>query len=216
MFSIYKVSLSNLALIVGTLPVIVINLNYLIAASEGSVPWCNPYWDSCTSISATGRHGIAFVFFKVTMLPVAAMYAFYWRQIHRQLWHEGYSDNTILRLGYLSVAALCLYVMTLGLVSDSFQLSRRIGIIFYFTFTYLCQLLTIYEIKKRPIDLAGLNLQLQLSLIILGIGVLTLVLGIGLENYNDYEDAFEWNIALLLHVNFLLNWWGWRQQCPLA
>jgi hypothetical protein len=212
MLTINKLQLSTLAFIVGIVPVIVININYLIAASEGSVPWCNPYWDGCTSISATGRHGIAFVFFKVTMLPVAGLYALYWRQIHRQLCHEGYLDKTVLRLGYLSVAALCLYIVTLGLVGDSFQLGRRIGIIFYFTFTYLCQLLTIYHIKKLQIHLVGLTLQLQLSLLILGIGVLTLVLGIVLENYNDYEDAFEWNIALLLHLGFLLNWWGWRQR----
>lgn len=207
-----KIQLSTSALAVGIAPIIAINLNYVIAASEGFVPWCNPYWDSCTSISATGRHGLAFIFFKATMLPIAALYAVYWHQLHAQLRRAGYLGNAILRLGYLSVLALCLYVITLGLVGDSFQLSRRIGIIFYFTFTYLCQLLAIYQIYTLNIRLTGLRLQLLLSILILCLGLLTLVLGIVLENYNDYEDAFEWNIALLLQLGFLLSWWGWRNH----
>ncbi len=205
-----KLKLSSLALIVGSVPVLAININYLIAVSEGYVPWCNPYWDGCTSISATGRHGFAFYFFKLTMLPMAFLYALYWRQMHIQLRQHGYLGKGILRLGYLSAAALSLYVITLGLVGDSFQLSRRIGIIFYFTFTYLCQLLAIYQMNRLRINLPGLTLQLQLSFLILSVGVLSLILGVTLTNYNDYEDAFEWNIALMLHLMFVLNWWGWR------
>jgi hypothetical protein len=207
-----KLQLSTLALMVGLLPIIVININYGIAASQGFVPWCIPYWDGCTSISATGRQGLAFVFFKITMLPMAVLYGLYWRGMHATIRRNGGTSSTILWLGYVSVVALCLYVITLGLVGDSFQLSRRIGIIFYFTFTYLCQLLAIYQLNKLHIQLLGLNRQFQLSVLILCIGLLTLVLGVTLDNYNDYEDSFEWNIALLLHINFLLNWWGWKQH----
>jgi protein-S-isoprenylcysteine O-methyltransferase Ste14 len=53
-------------------------------------------------------------------------------------------------------------------------------------------------------------MQFALCLLILAIGVLTLSLEISLDNYDDYEDAFEWILALLIHVNFLLAWWGWR------
>ncbi len=207
-----NLKISRLALLVGILPTIAINAIYLLAASEGSVPWCNPYWDGCTSISATGRHGTAFIVFKLTMLPIAILYALYWHQTQKQLQHRGYKSSSIILLGYLSVAALCLYVATLGLVGDSFQLSRRIGIIFYFTFTYLCQLLALYQLYTLSISLPGRSLQLILSLAILAIGVLTLILGLVLDNYSDYEDAFEWNIALLLHAGFILNWWGWRRM----
>jgi len=192
------------------LPSLAININYFIAASEGYVPWCNPYWDSCTSISATGRNGIAYFFFKATMLPISLLYLYYWNRSARQLRRFGYTSNTIRNLGFFAVAALILYVISLGAVGDNFRLARRIGIIFYFTLTYLCQLLIVYRLgvlKKKEDSQAW---QLGLSLLILCIGVLTLFLDALLPNYDDYEDAFEWNIALLVHINFALAAWGWR------
>ena len=48
------------ALVTAVAPIVFIHLTYLISAAQGYVPWCIPYIDSCTSISATGRHGIAF------------------------------------------------------------------------------------------------------------------------------------------------------------
>jgi len=71
--------IARVALVLAILPTAVININYLIAASEGYVPWCVPYWDSCTSISATGQEGSAFFFFKSTMIPIAFIYLWYWK-----------------------------------------------------------------------------------------------------------------------------------------
>jgi hypothetical protein len=50
----------------------------------------------------------------------------------------------------------------------------------------------------------------SLCLFILSISVLTLFLSVLLPNYDDYENAFEWSIALLLLINFLLAAWDWR------
>lgn len=192
------------ALLLATLPTLAINLNYLIAASEGYVPWCVPYWDSCTSISATGRHGTAFYFFKFTMLPIAGLYWLYWESAHRVLSAHGYRGGSIRILGRIAVFALIAYILALGAVGDSLQLTRRIGIIFYFTFTYLCQLLIIYRVNVMHMPISTGPWQLAMLLLILLIGLLTLVLDASLDNYDDMEDAFEWLIALLLHGNFLL------------
>ncbi len=204
------ISLSLAGILLFLLPTIAININYLIAATEGFVPWCNPYWDSCTSISATGRNGTAYFFFKATMLPLALLYFYYWYTSANHLRRFGYDRNTIRNLGFFAVAALVLYVVSLGAAGDSFRLARRIGIIFYFTLTYLCQLLIVYRLgvlgRKEPSQ----PWQQGLSLLILCIGVLTLFLDALLSNYDDYENAFEWNIALLVHINFLLAAWGWR------
>ena len=208
--SLPAISLPAIALLIGTVPILVINFNYLIAASEGSVPWCVPYWDSCTSISATGREGFAFIFFKLTMLPLAFCYALYWKLTQASLQSLGYKGSAIRNLGYISTLALLMYVLALGAVGDHFRLTRRIGIIFYFTLTYLCQLLSAYQLRKLNVSMPGLQVQLQLCATILAIGVLTLFLDALLTDYDDYEDAFEWNVSLLLHINFLLSWWGWE------
>ncbi len=198
------------AFILSTLPTLAINLNYLLAASEGSVPWCLPYWDSCTSISATGRQGLAYYFFKLTMLPLAVVYWAYWDSAQRALQLAGDNSTVIRTLGRVAVIALAIYILALGAAGDSLQLARRIGIIFYFTFTYLCQLLIVYRqglFRQRNITRIW---QSALLFFILAIGLLTLFLDVWMANYDSIEDAFEWNIALLLHMNFLLAALAWR------
>lgn len=71
-------NISRVSLVLGILPIVAINASYLIAAWEGAVPWCVPYWESCTSISATSREGFAFFFFRATMIPVVLLTMWYW------------------------------------------------------------------------------------------------------------------------------------------
>ena len=109
-----KVTFPAIALILGTVPAVVINISYLIAASEGYVPWCVPYWDSCTSISATGREGTAFYFFKLAMLPIAFCYGWYWKLAQDMLELQGYRGKAIRTLGYIAVIAFVVYLLALG------------------------------------------------------------------------------------------------------
>lgn len=204
-----------LAVLLAVLPTLFIHSNYLIAAAEGGVPWCNPYWDSCTSISATGRSGIAFYFFKATMLPVAAVYWLYWINCNRILHLLGDYKQLIRYLGTTAVLALLVYVLALGAVGDAFQLSRRIGIILYFTLTYLCQLLIASKLIRVFPHVPALRLQQGLLGLILLVGLLTLALDGLMNDYDSVEDSFEWIIALLLHANFLVAAVFWK-SFPLA
>lgn len=199
-----------LALLLGTLPIVAINATYLIAAAEGYVPWCVPYWDSCTSISATGREGTAFYFFKATMIPMALLYGWYWKLTNITLGFFGYRGKSIQILGIIAAIALIGYTLALGIVGDNFRLTRRIGIIIFFTLTCFCQLLVVYRTGKLKIPDPTRYWQLSMSAFILGVGVLTLLLGLMLDNYDDFEDAFEWVIAILIHLNFLIAYRGWR------
>jgi len=201
-----------LALLLGSLPIVAININYLLAASEGHVPWCVPYWDSCTSISATGRAGTAFFFFKATMLPLALVYFLYWRHANRHLSKLGYKGRTIEILGLVAVVGLACYILALGAVGDNFRLTRRIGIILYFGLTYLCQLLIVYRLDTLKVPDPTKIWQQRLLGLILLIGLATLVLDLALSNYDDYENAFEWNIGLLVHFNFLIAAYGWHKS----
>lgn len=204
-------NISRVSLVLGILPIVAINASYLIAAWEGAVPWCVPYWESCTSISATGREGFAFFFFKATMIPVALLTIWYWILAQAKLADFGYRGNAIPALGIIAALALLCYTLALGAIGDSFQLTRRIGIIFYFTFTYLSQLLLVYQFRRLDIPEKDSPWQLLMCLIILVLGILTLVLDGLLDNYDDYEDGFEWVLALLLHCNFLIGYWSWRK-----
>ena len=200
----------SVPLLIGVFPIIVINITYLVSASEGYVPWCVPYWDSCTSISATGRSGTAFFIFKATMIPAAILLMWYWILAARKLDRFGNTAHTIPVIGVIGAIFLIVYTIALGAVGDMFQLQRRVGIIVFFTFTYLAQLLFTRRVEKLALSDPTRPIQLTLCSTVLAIGLLTLILDVTIENYDDHEDAFEWIIALLLQCYFIVSHWTWK------
>jgi len=200
----------SVPLLTGILPIVAINITYLISASEGYVPWCVPYWDSCTSISATGRSGTAFFIFKATIIPTAMLLIWYWILAARKLSCFGNIGHAIPVIGVIGAIFLIVYAIALGADGDIFRLQRRIGIIIFFTFTYLAQLLFIYRVEKLALSDSTLPIQLTLCSTVLVIGLLTLILDVALENYDNYEDAFEWIIGLLLQCYFIVSHWSWN------
>ena len=200
----------SVPLLIGVLPIVAIIITYLVSASEGYVPWCVPFWDSCTSISAIGRSGTAFLIFKATMIPFAMLLMWYWFLAAKKLNQFGNNEYTILVIGIIGAIFLIVYIIALGAVGDVFRLQRRVGIIIFFGFTYFAQLLFIYRVEKLALADPTCPIQLTLSSTLLAIGLLTLILDVTLENYDDYEDAFEWIIALLLQCYFIVSHWSWK------
>ena len=197
-------------------PIVAIHSTYLVSAFQGHVPWCFPYFESCTSISATGRHGAAYFLFKGTMIPAAMLLVAFWYLAYR--WQRSLGDSrnagrTLFVIGTLGALFLIVYTVALGASGDHFRLQRRIGIIFYFTFTYLSQLLLLWRMGHCRVDDATRPWLFGLCMTTLSIGVTTLVLDAVIDNYDDYEDAFEWILALLVHLYFLVivvTWKGFR------
>ena len=201
-----------LPLLTGLLPIIAVHATWLVSASEGHVPWCFPYLDSCTSISATGRHGLAFYLFKAMMIPAAVLLVLYWWvtcQWLRLLGDNRMQTATILLLGAIAAIFLVIYTVALGAAGDLLRLHRRVGIIVYFTFTFLSQLLLVWRLEKLAVKDSTCRWLLWLCTLALAIGIVTLVLDAVLDNYEDYENAFEWVLALLIHVYFLVTWRTW-------
>lgn len=197
-------------------PIVAIHSTYLVSAVQGHVPWCFPYFESCTSISATGRHGAAYFLFKGTMIPAAMLLMAFWYLAYRWLRSLGDSRNagrSIFVIGMLGALFLIVYTVALGASGDNFRLQRRIGIICYFTFTYLSQLLLVWRMGHCRMQDATRPWLFGLCMTTLSIGVTTLVLDAVIDNYDDYEDAFEWILALLVHLYFLVivvTWKGFR------
>lgn len=199
----------------GLIPIIAIHLTYLVAAAEGHVPWCFPYIDSCTSISATGRHGTAFYLFKAIMIPYAAVLGLFWlrtRELLLRLGDTRRAANTVMGIGIVAAVFLVVYTVALGAGGDFFYLQRRIGIILYFSMTALGEMLFTWRLgKQRGIEDKTRPLHLGIVYAFLGIGILTVFLNALMDNYVDYEDAFEWGLALLMKCYFLVMYFTWRQ-----
>ena len=103
----------------------------------------------------------------------------------------------------------------LGERGDAWRTQRRVGTILFFSFTFLAQLLFLAQLRVlRPAGVrAGLlGLMWGICALLLLLGLLTVALDAWDEAfYESVEDAFEWNLSLLLQSNFLLGYFVWRQ-----
>jgi hypothetical protein len=208
------IKLAILASLAALLPFVTIHVSYLIAASEGHVPWCMPYWDSCTSISATGRQSPEKWWFKGMMIPAALLTALLWWRLHQWLRAAGLADrkralSSMWILGMLAAVFLILYTLALGEQGDAFRSMRRIGVTLSFAFTFLAQLQCTHLLGMLAQRRASSRLQwwhhrlLALLGLLLTVGMLSIVMDVlpGID-YDVMEDAFEWNMALLLNLYF--------------
>ena len=213
------------SLLAALLPFAAVHCTYFVAASHGLVDWCNPYIDSCTSISATGRHPPASYLFRSTMLPVAVILMAYWWLNHAWLIHlrrtaprvgSAAPVHWMLWLGVLAGIGLILYVTVLGEAGDTWARQRRIGTVLFFAFTYLAQLLLVGQLYRLRDCLPEVPFVLVrsmrvLCMVLLAAGVATVALDAWDEDwYETVEDAFEWVLSLLLQLNFLLGHLVWR------
>lgn len=209
-----------LALAAGLLPLAAINISYVLAAHAGQVPWCLPYIDSCTSISATGRLPPAAFVFKGLMIPAAVLLVHYWilnacwlRRLgcQRHSWHR-----LLVILGLLAGCGLIIYSTLLGSIGPEYRGPRRTGVIAFFGATYLAQLIITWLLHERQAmrgEHGGLLFWLLvLMLLDLLLGLVHVLLGIAAPRlYETVTNAFAWNFTLLLCLHVLLTAELWRR-----
>ncbi len=214
--------LHPIALWAGLLPIICVHLTYLLAAYYGHVPWCMPYWDGCSSISATGRKAPEFFLFKAMMLPAAVVMMAYWKLMADWLGNLVDGRPTAISfiriLGIFATLSLILYTTMLGAEGKLYQVERRIGIILFFAFTALSHLLVIQQTAKVVRNrvhhglLTFYRTQLGLSAVLLTGGVANSILAVSYSRFHDIEDAIEWSFALVMMSQFIATYFAWKRS----
>ncbi|MBI1733296.1 MAG: hypothetical protein HYR49_11100 [Gammaproteobacteria bacterium] len=211
-----------LALICGGGQILAINLAYVLAAHAGHVPWCLPYWDGCTSISATGRHLPEAVLFKAAMLPLALCVIFYWRAMGRFLVSAGATAGaTGRRMQWTGISAALLltgYLLMLGIDGATARGLRHALVVLSFALTFIAQALVTAAVRRCATAGRAISPEWMPGALLLLSGV-TLLLGLGnvlLEALDLHtgraEDAIEWNLAVLLDLHFALTWFLRRKM----
>ncbi len=208
----------TLAILVTFLPLFAVNLSYIMSASAELVPLCIPYIDGCTSISRAARQGDAIFLFRASMIVNAVLLMWYWR--YAQCWlntlrtygavKQGKrSSQVMVCLGVVGALFLILYADYLGTSGAFYRFMRRYGVIFYFTFTPLAQMIMLnqlYKISKLApnagIKLGVLRYQLTILVIMLLMGLVSLSLRYNLGPSSERQNIIEWNFALLLTAFF--------------
>ncbi|MFW2374276.1 MAG: hypothetical protein ACN4GM_14215 [Gammaproteobacteria bacterium] len=202
-----------LAILITFLPLIAGNGAYIMSAYSEFVPWCIPYLDGCTTVSRAGRSGDAIFLFRAIMIVYGVLLIWFW--IYSQQWlnllakREKNTAGIILWLGIVAALFLIIYIDYLGTTGEVNRFMRRFGIMIYFTFTPLAQLMMlkkhydlVYENPDLGINKKILRFQLIVLLLMLVIGVISLVLGLTNTKSYESENIVEWNFSLLLSLYF--------------
>jgi len=136
-------------------PLVTINVCYLIGVALEHLPACIPYISGCTSVSSTGRIAPESLISKAGLLSSAVVLALLWHRCATFLHLGGQTRSRLILLrvfGYLAVLFLALYSVTLGLREDEYRFLRRIGIDGFALSSLLAQVLFIGLYRPMRID----------------------------------------------------------------
>lgn len=205
-----------LALVAALTPLLTIHTTLLVSISEGHISPCMPYLESCTSISRTGRHGLSYFIFKGTMLPAAVLGILFWLLNGRWLRQLGVTTGGtawLAGLGLVAGLSLAAYTLALGHGGDGFNLVRRVGVVLYFSLTFIAQLLLSAGLRSQPAWRQTGQRLLNLCQVTLGVGMLSVIVSaIDYAFYSQWDDAVEWVLALLINSHAVWVALLWRRS----
>ena len=160
------------------------------------------------------------------MIAYSVLLIWFW--IYAQQWldllygHRTKASRAILWLGIAGALFLILYIDFLGTTGEINRFMRRYGIMIFFTFTPLAQLLmlkqhyrilqTVKNNTKRPdaMQPTVLRYQLIVILLMLLIGIISIVLDVTHNKTDVSQNIVEWNFSLLLNLYFIGMIYMWK------
>jgi hypothetical protein len=174
---------------------------------------CNPYLEGCVSTSRAVRSGPGLIWFKAVMLPVAALMALTWYWAGHWL-ASGFVGAPALRrwtvrLGIAGAGALVFYVVFLGTEGPVYAWLRRYGVVFFFGFTALAQLLVARFVWGNPRIVSPWRAGIFLLLVFAqwSIGVFSVFKRLLFDDpdlVDRLENITEWWMIAAMSLGFIL------------
>jgi hypothetical protein len=208
--------------ITALLAAVALHLSYLVAADAGHVPWCIPYIDSCTSISATGRQGLERFIFRALIMPTAILMMLYWTLSYQWLkalgspWRR--ANRAMLGLGVAAGCGLLLFTTVLGVAGDDYRLMRRLGTAVFFGLSVSAQIILTLQIaalsraRAAAVSRAVRRILAGLCLAVLAVGAASLVWPLVSDGYRDVQNAVAWTATLLIILHIFVTGRAWRDS----
>ena len=206
------------ALLCAVVPFVAVHITFINSVMQGSFPACVPYLEGCVSISRAARSGDSIHLFRALMLPMATVMVLYWLasfQWLRQLYYKVSRGMIAMRvLGVIGALFLILYATFLGTDGDVYSWLRRYGVIVYFSFTALAQLLftqRLYQLAKRQViqKLRFLmHAKMTLCVVMLALGVISAIIDLAVQTKatkSMLDNIIEWNFALAMTAYFFIS-----------
>jgi len=151
---LYSIDVRALPLWAAALPLVTINICYLVAIGMHHLPACIPYISGCTSVSSTGRLPPESLIFRAGMLPLAVVVMLFWRRCSTFLEIGGQSRIWLIAIrlsGVIAALSLLLYTVTLGFPGNAYQILRRTGIDGFALGNYIAQVLFVLSYRHMKI-----------------------------------------------------------------
>ncbi|WP_395373668.1 hypothetical protein [Marinicella sp. W31] len=206
------------ALLCALIPFVTVHATFIYSVVTGHFAACVPYLEGCVSISRAARSGDSIHLFRALMLPMATVLVLYWLTVFqwlRQLYYKISRGMRVMRvLGVIGALFLILYATFLGTEGDVYRWLRRYGVIVYFAFTALAQLLftqRLYQLGKRQVinKLFFLaHCKIVLCIVMLVLGVISAVIDLTVQDRSfksALDNIIEWNFALLMTGYFFFS-----------
>lgn len=201
------------------LPGAALVITFILSAQAGHIAWCMPLVDGCTSISGAARNGISLYIFRMLVVPAAVLQLAFWvflldwfRPHGQDAWQTA---RRTLALGVCSVLFLTLYANFLGTEGSVYTFLRRLGIYVYFATTVTAHLLITLNVHR--LSNAALVTPLLRGMSLVSLGMLLLALSqayikLFVEDHRSIENVIEWNIAIVMHLPFLVFGYYWYKS----
>ena len=200
-----------LAISIVILPLLASNGAFLLSAQAGSVPWCLPYLDGCSTISQAGRSGDTIFYYRALVFPYAVLLMLFW--LYSVKWLDslhGYrtkAAHVTFWLGLAGSIGLLVYIDYLGTTGEVNELLRRTGAALYFVLIPLAQTVMLYlhyqvlrKVPDNTIDPGVLRYQLIIVLLMLMIAVASIILVAMEKDSYEIQNIVEWNFSLLINL----------------
>jgi hypothetical protein len=199
-------------LLAGALPVLAAHLAYAINLANG-LEACFPYWDGCMSVSRGLRSGPGLWWFKVLALPSMALMWSCWSRVGMGMERRTRRVAWLTGLGRAGAVFFLVYALWLGTEGDIYRWLRRYGVVFYFGFTGLAQLMLLAAWPQRWRRLAWF----RVYVLVVSLAWLSGIASAFKRQLSDdpafvdrVENALEWHFALYLSLGFVALGLAWR------
>src|SRR5690606_17293494 len=166
-----------------------------LSIRDGWIEACVPYVEGCTSISRAARHGLGNHVFRLMVLPCAALVGLHWWLAARWL---GRGAAVVAWMGAAAAMALALYAAFLGTEGEAYRFLRRYGVVCFFGFGYLAQLVFLARLRAGGQGGAPVCAMLAVALLILALGLANVATGALVDDgrlKDRIENVLAWQLG---------------------
>ena len=216
--------------VMATLTFLAINTCFVMAASNGHIPWCFPYLEGCVSISKASRNLPEIQIYRFAIMASAVLMVSYWtlcghwiKQLHQEFVSPGsqLSGNKRRRMfvaiGIIASICLAINAVLIGNHDELLKDLRQISVTTFFFGAILAQCIFALELKRIVMqnNLYQLNKMSNFKITLCITQVLLAILAICIAPFfsqkSYIENIAEWNIVLLMVAFFVSTGICWKQ-----